>query len=144
MKSRAMLLMAGLVMAACSGMQPVQIAAGDVCFRCRRVISETRIAAEVIDKDGRAFKFRTAGCMAKFVKANPTEQFDGLFATDYATGRLVKVTSVKFVPTMVGEGRDRAMDYVAYYAAEGAADAARRANTTPVEWQKVLADATPN
>lgn len=143
MKSRAMLLMAGLVMVACSGMQPVQISAGDVCFRCRKIIAEPRIAAEVIDKDGRAFKFRTAGCMAKFLKANPTEQFADLFATDYATGRLVKVSAVQFVPTMIGEGRDRAMDYVAYYAEEGAAEAARRANTTPVEWQKVLADATP-
>lgn len=144
MKSRAMLLMAGLVMAACSGMQPVQISEGDVCFRCRKTISEPRIAAEVIDKDGRAFKFRTVGCMAKFLKANQAEQFDGFFATDYATGRLVKVTAVKFVPTMMGEGRDRAMDYVAYYAEEGAADAARRAKTTPVEWPKVLADATPD
>lgn len=144
MKSRAMLLMAGLVMAACSGMQPVQISAGDVCFRCRKIISEPRIAAEVIDKDGRAFKFRTVGCMAKFLKANQTEQFDGFFATDYATGRLVKVTAVRFVPTMIGEGRERAMDYVAYYADQGAAEAARRANTTPVDWQKVLTDATPD
>jgi hypothetical protein len=144
MKSRAMLLMAGLVMVACSGMQPVQIAAGDVCFRCRKMINEPRIAAEVIDKDGRAFKFRTAGCMAKFLKANPNEKFDGLFATDFATGRLVKVSAVKFVPTMLGEGRDRALDYVAYYAEEGAAEAARRENTTPIQWDAVLAAATPD
>jgi len=144
MRSRAMLLMAGLVMVACSGIQPAQISAGDVCFRCRRIINEPRVAAEVVDSDGRAFKFRTTGCMAKFLKANPNQQFAGIFATDYATGRLVKVTAVQFVPSMIGEGRDQAMDYVAYYAAEGAADAARRANTTPVTWDKVLADATLN
>lgn len=144
MKSRAMLLMAGLVMVACSGMQPVQISAGDVCFRCRKMINEPRVAAEVVDKDGRAYKFRTTGCMAKFLKANPTEKFDGLFATDYATGRLVKVTAVKFVPTMIGEGRDRALDYIAYYDDAGAAQAATREKTTPVDWQKVLADATPD
>lgn len=144
MRSRAMLLMAGLVMVACSGIQPAQISAGDVCFRCRRIINEPRVAAEVIDQDGRAFKFRTAGCMAKFLKANPNQQFAGIFATDYATGRLVKVTAVQFVPSMIGEGRDQAMDYVAYFAEEGAADAARRANATPVDWEKVLADATLN
>ena len=146
MKSRAILLMAGLVMAACSGMQPLRISAGELCFRCRKVISDPRVAAEVIDTGGQAFKFRTAGCMAKFVKANPTQQFAGLFATDYATGRLVKVSGMKFVPTMIGEGRDRAMDFVAYayYADQVAADAARSANSTPVEWQKVLADATPD
>jgi hypothetical protein len=139
-----MLLMAGLVMVACSGIQPAQISAGDVCFRCRRIINEPRVAAEVVDSDGRAFKFRTAGCMAKFLKANPSQEFAGIFATDYATGRLVKVTAVQFVPSMIGEGRDQAMDYVAYYAQEGAADAVRRANATPVTWEKVLADATLN
>ena len=144
MKSRAMLLMAGLVMVACSGMQPVQIAAGDVCFRCRKMINEPRTAAEVIDKDGRAYKFRTVGCMAKFLKANSTQTFEGIFATDYSTGRLVKVTAVKFVPTMLGEGRERELDYVAYYTDEGAADAARRENTTPIQWDGVLSAANPD
>jgi copper chaperone NosL len=144
MKSRAMLVMAGLVFAACSGPQPVQVVAGDVCFQCRKMIVEPRYAAEVIDSEGRAFKFRTAGCMARFFKANPGEQFAGVFATDFATGRMVKVSAVQFVPTMMGEGRDRTMDYVAYYAKETADDAARRANTAPVDWQKVLADATLN
>jgi hypothetical protein len=144
MKSRAMLLIAGLVMVACSGMQPVQIAAGDVCFNCRKIINEPRVAAEAIDKDGRAYKFNTAGCMAKWLKKNPTEQLNGLFATDNATGRLVKVTAVKFVPTMMGEGRDRALDYIAYYADEGAADAAKREKTQPLDWNGVLAAVTPD
>lgn len=143
MKSRAMLLMAGLVMAACSGLQPVQIAAGDVCFRCRSMINDPRIAAEIIDSDGRAYKFRTVGCMAKFLRANPGQTFDGMFATDFATGRLVKVSAVKFVPTMLGEGRERALDYVAYYTAEGAADAATREKTEVMDWGRVLAAATP-
>ena len=144
MKSRAMLLMAGLVMVACSGLQPVQIAAGDVCFNCRKMINEPRVAAEVIDKDGRAYKFRTAGCMAKWLKKNPTEKPAEMFATDYATGRLVKVTAVKFVPTMMGEGRDRALDYVAFYGDEGAVEAAQREKTQPVDWNGVLAAVNPD
>ena len=144
MKSRAMLLMAGLVMVACSGMQPVQIAAGDVCFNCRKMITEPRVAAEIVDNDGRAFKFRTVGCMAKFIKGHPTETFENMFATDFATGRLVKVSAVTFVPTMMFEGRDRTLDYVAYYAKEGAAAAATREKTTPVDWSGVLAATTTN
>lgn len=144
MKSRAMLVLAGLVVAACSGPQPVQVSAGDVCFRCRRVIVEPRQAAELIDKDGRAFKFRTAGCMAKFLKAHPDAQYEGIFATDYATGRLVKVNAVKFVPQMMGEGAQRTMDYIAFYADAGAEDAARRAKTSPVGWDQVLSEATPD
>ncbi len=145
MKSRAMLLTALLLLTAgCSGVQPVQIAAGDVCFECRRAIAEPRIAAELIDQDGRAFKFHTAGCMAKFLKKNPTEQVRGIFATDYATGRMVKVSAVKFVPTMMGEGRERGLDYVAYYAGESAAEAAAKEKTEPIDWDGVLSAVTPD
>lgn len=144
MKSRAMLLMAGLVLVACSGLQPVQIAAGDVCFNCRRIINEPRVAAEIVDKDGRAYKFRTPSCMAKWLKKNPAEKPAGMFATDYATGRLVKVTAVKFVPTMMGEGRERTLDYVAYYSDEGATDAAQREKTQPLDWNGVFAAVNPD
>ena len=144
MKSRAMLLMAGLVMVACSGMQPVQVATGDRCFRCRKIIAEPRVAAEIVDKSGQAYKFRTVGCMAKFIKANPNQQFDNIFATDFASGRLVKVSAVQFVPTMIGEGPERALDYVAYFAQQGAIEAAQREKTTPVSWDGVLSAATAN
>jgi len=143
MRSRTTLLMVGLTMAACTSVQPIRVAAGDVCTRCLKVISEPRTGAELIDTEGRAFKFRTAGCMAKYLKAHPAEQAGSLFVSDYATGRLVSVSAAKFVPTMMGEGYERKLDYVGYYTAEGAADAARRANSTPVDWQRVLADATP-
>jgi len=138
-----MLLLAGLVLVACSGPQPVQVAAGDLCFRCRKIIVEPRHAAEIVDQDGRAYKFRTVGCMAKFIKANPTQEFKAIFATDFSTGRMVKVSAVKFVPQMMGEGPQRTLDYVAYYADAGAQEAAQRNNTTPVDWAKVLADTVP-
>ena len=64
-------------------------------------------------------------------------------ATDFSTGRMVKVSAVKFVPQMMGEGPQRALDYVAYYADAGAQEAAQRNNTTPVDWTKVLADTVP-
>lgn len=144
MKSRAMLVVAGLLLAGCSGPQPVQVGAGDLCFRCRKPIVEVRYAGELIDKEGRAFKFRTIGCMSKFLKAHPAEEFAGMFATDFASGRMVKVSAVKFVPTMMGEGPMRAIDYVAYYSDSGATEAAQREKTQPVTWDQVLADATPN
>jgi hypothetical protein len=133
-----MLVVAGLVVAAC-GTEPVRMMPGDLCARCRRVIAETRVAAELVDKAGRAYKFHSAGCMAKYLKKNPDDQSAELFATDYGTGRLVKVSSVKFVPTMM----DKDLDYAAYYTDKGAAEAAGREKSTPIDWQKVLADATP-
>jgi copper chaperone NosL len=131
-----MLVMAGLLLVAC-GVEPVRMMPGDICTRCRKTISDTRIAAELIDQAGRAYKFHSTGCMAKYLKAHPEEQSGTLFATDYGTGRLVTVKSVKFVATPI----DRDVDYEAYYTDAGANDAASRGKTTPVEWQKVLADA---
>jgi len=131
-----MLVMAGLLMVGC-GVEPVRMMPGDLCNRCRRTITDTRVAAELIDKAGRAYKFHSTGCMAKYLKAHPEEQSGTLFATDYGTGRLVTVSSVRFVATT----QDREVDYSAYYTDAGAKEAAGREKTTPVEWQKVLADA---
>ncbi len=135
MKPRAILVLLGLVMVAC-GTEPVRMMPGDMCTRCRKVIS-TRVAAELIDKGGRAYKFHTAGCMAKYLKKNPGEQSGELFVTDYGTERLGTVSSGKFVPTLIGWE----MDYAEYYTEQGAAAAAARERSTPVDWQKVLADA---
>lgn len=142
MKPRAMLILASLLLAACSGLSPVPIQAGDKCFRCRRPISDLKIAAEIIDQDGRAFKFRTSGCMAKFLKEHP-QAGATIFVVDYPTGRLVKAAGAIFVPTMMGEGRERALDYSAYALSASASEAAAREKTTPMNWNDVLAKATP-
>jgi hypothetical protein len=52
---------------ACSSLQPLPVRAGDACFRCRRVIDETRLAGEIIGVGGQAFPFRTPGCMAQYL-----------------------------------------------------------------------------
>jgi hypothetical protein len=142
MKPRAMLVLASLLLAACSGLSPVPIQSGDKCFRCRRPISDLRIAAEIVDQDGRAFKFRTSGCMAKFLKEHPQEGAR-VFVVDYPTGRLVKAEGAIFIPTMMGEGPERALDYSAYALTESAREAAAREKTTPVSWDDVLAAAKP-
>lgn len=143
MKTAAALMLAGFVTAGCSGTQPARILAGDPCNGCRKVISDLRTAAELVDRDGHAYKFHSPGCMAKYLKAKPSEQGD-MFVADHATGRLVTISAVKFVPTTVGEGRDQVTDYLAYYSGSEAAAAAERAKSTPIDWQKVMADAKPD
>jgi copper chaperone NosL len=127
----------------CSSYTPMPIAAGDVCFRCRRTVTDARVAGEVIDSKGRAFKFRTAGCMAKYLKANP-EAPAAVFVTDYASGRLVKPTAVAFVPVVVTEGYTTTTDYLAFSSTAAAKAAAAREKSTLVDWKHVLEAATTN
>jgi copper chaperone NosL len=135
---RAAIALAALLAAGCSSLPPTPIYANDVCFRCSRAIGDTKLAGEIIDTGGRAFKFKTAACMAKFiVKQNPDA--GAIYVTDFQTGRLVKATAVTFVPMMVGEQyRNKELAYMAFSSSRTAREVAAREKTTAVEWEQVL------
>lgn len=136
MKRAAVALLAVLA-ASCSSYAPEPILAGDVCFRCHRVISDTRVAGEIIDGTGHAFKFKTPLCMAKFI-AQQSPDTKAVFVTDYRSGRIIKATAATYVPAMIGEGRDRAMDYMAFQSEATAQEWAQREKTKTVAWKDVL------
>jgi hypothetical protein len=127
--------LAPLVLLSCSAIAPVRINAGDQCFRCKRIISDTRLAAEQI-QGGLASKYRAPGCMAKYLVAHPDEG-GTLFVTDYVTGKMIPPTEAIFVPVLLdrntGEG-----DYQAYKTSADASAAALELTTTPVDWKTVL------
>jgi hypothetical protein len=127
-------------MAGCSSLKPVPIVGGDVCFNCRRIINDTTMAAEMVDKDGLAFKFRTVGCMAKFLKRNP-DNIGAIYVTDHSTKRLIKASSATFVPTVLVEGYKKTPDYIAFGAEKDARAAAGQEKSEPKDWKAVLADA---
>jgi len=135
---RAALALAALVAAGCSSLPPTPISANDVCFRCSRTIGDTKFAGEIIDSGGRAFKFKTPACMAKFiVTQNPDAA--AIYVTDFQSGRLVRATAVMFVPTMVGEQyKKKELSYMAFSSSKTAREVAAREKTTPVEWEQVL------
>jgi hypothetical protein len=129
-----------LLVTGCSSLPPAPIAAGDTCTRCGRIIRDTRIASEIIDSSGRAFKFRTVGCMAKHIAAkNPDASV--IYVTDFTSGRLVKAKAVAFVPTTITEGTSKTVEYLAYYSSAAASNAAAREKTTPIDWDGVLEEA---
>ena len=75
------------VVAACASIQPVALQAGDRCRRCRQPVSDLRVAGEIFDQLRAPFPFRTAGCMAKFVKVTPTEYRKALQAQEGGAGK---------------------------------------------------------
>lgn len=136
MKRTALALVA-LLATGCSSFSPVPIASGDVCTECHRTIRETRLAGEIIDSGGRAWKFRNAGCMAKYVAArNPDAAV--IYVTDYKTGRLVKAGAATFVLTTLGQGTEKEQVYIAYSSTNVAREAAGVEKTTPLEWEQLV------
>jgi hypothetical protein len=135
--TRAAVALAALLAAGCSSLPPAPVFAGDVCTRCRRTIGDVKMAGEIIDSGGRAFKFKTPGCMAKYVTAHNPD-VAAIYVADYQSGRLVKATAATYVPAMVGEGRERERDYLAFSSSRVAADAAAREHTTPLDWKALL------
>ena len=82
----ALAVLALIPLGSCTSVAPVKVSAGDQCFRCRRTISDERVASEIISANF-VSKFRAPGCMAKYLVDHPG---DGgtVFVTDYTTGKI--------------------------------------------------------
>ena len=119
---------------ACATITPVKISAGDQCFRCRRTIDDTRLAAERMI--GFAEKFKAPGCMAKYLVAHPDET-GPIFVTDYGTGKMIGPDQALFVPIVLNAITGET-DYRAYATKADADQAAVELHTVPVNWQTVL------
>ncbi len=78
--------------------EPVAIAAEDMCSYCRMAISEKRVAAELIDSESQAFKFDDIGCMVNFVKNQKNSaKTVAYFVMDFENREWVKAESAFFV-----------------------------------------------
>lgn len=124
-----------LLALSCSSVRPVAIQDGDQCFRCRRPIIEKTMAAELMDGNRFASKFRTSGCMAKYL-ADHRDETGITFVTDYATGRLVRPEGALFVPIVNRDTGER--DYRAYLQKADADAAAAELHSVPIDWKTVL------
>ena len=130
------------VVAACASVRPAEIQGGERCLRCRQPISDLRVAGEIIDRMRAPFAFRTAGCLAKYVKATPAEQITAVFVTDFKSGRLIEADHAWFVPARLpgADGRGLENDYLAF---RSRADAeAARSGQPLLRWSQVVAEAT--
>ncbi len=129
------------VIGACASIQPVALQAGERCRRCRQPVSDLRVAGEVFDQFRAPFAFRSAGCMAKYVKVTPSEKITAVFVTDFQSGRLVRAEDAWFVPAKLAgpNGRTLESDYLAFKS-RVAADAAREGQPL-LRWSQVVAEA---
>jgi hypothetical protein len=127
--------LASLVLMSCTTIAPVKINAGDQCFRCRRIIADTRLATEQV-QGGLTSKYRAPGCMAKYLVAHPDEG-GTLFVTDYVTGKMIPPAEAIFVPVLIDPTTGES-DYRAYKNSSDASAVAHELATALVDWQTVL------
>jgi hypothetical protein len=134
-----------LVAVACGTVQPAAVQVGDRCLRCRRAIGDLRLAGEVVDRLKAPFPFRTAGCLAKYVKGHGPESLTAVFVTDYRSGRMLPADDAWFVPTTLTtpDGKKTEEDYLAFRS-RADADAARVNQQPLLRWTQVLAEASAN
>jgi hypothetical protein len=135
MKRILLLGLAPVLALSCTSVSPVRVQAGDQCFRCRRIISDTKVAGEIVN-GGLVTKYRGPGCLAKYLAAHADES-GALLVTDYASGRMMPPDKLAFVKVVV-DGNTGETDYRAYKVNAEADAAARELHTTPVSWNAVL------
>ena len=126
----------GLALLACSSLQPLPIRSGEICYGCRQAIGDTRIAGQIIDANGRAFKFDTVECVARYLNNYPDEKISGVFVTDYKTGRMFPATTAVYVKGNV-DPRTMKKNYVAFRSSNDAAQFAKEQNATTADWKAV-------
>ncbi len=124
------------LIAGCASVTPVPVRAGDVCAGCRQAITDTRLAAEAIDSSGMVLKFRTASCMAKYLNGK-TEKMQGLFATDYETGRFIRAQSATFVRHTINPNTGE-RDYAAFGDVRQAVEFGKKHESSPVDWLAIM------
>lgn len=79
-------------------LQPVDLDASDMCALCKMAITETRYAAEVLDKDGGVFKFDNLDCMGRFVTDRQLkDKTAAYFVRDYDGAGWLKAEGAGYV-----------------------------------------------
>jgi hypothetical protein len=119
---------------------PQTIGEGEICFRCRGVIANSRVAAEMMDRN-LPTKYKTAGCLARYVKAHPADN-QRYFVTDYVSGGLIDAGRAWFVPVLLND-RTGHRDYKAFLSRQRAESLAASLGETAVRWETVLERAEP-
>ncbi|MGE3957633.1 MAG: hypothetical protein AB7H96_13010 [Vicinamibacterales bacterium] len=114
---------------------PQTIGAGEICYGCRHVITNARLAAEIMDRN-LPTKYRTAGCMAAYVVAHPSRD-SRYYVTDFVSGGLIEAEHAYFVEVVINDMTNE-KDYRAYYSRGMADIAAQVLERDVLRWDDLL------
>ena len=81
-----------------AGIEPVAIAAEDMCSFCRMAISEKQYASELITRDADALKFDDIGCMVNYREQNKQKiEIAASFVTDFYSRTWIRGENAYYV-----------------------------------------------
>lgn len=130
-----------LIVGVAAPLTPAPVEQGDKCFRCYRTVVLTRLAAEIVERNGLAYKFRAPACLAQYLTEHPQsrESPARVFVAEYTSGVLIPVERLWFVETVIDRWTGE-RDFVAF-TLRGLADSyAREAGGSVVDWSGVMAE----
>jgi hypothetical protein len=84
------------------------IYSGELCTRCKRIILERHVAAELAGEAPQ--KFRTIRCMLTYLQQNAAARAADVYVVDYQTGKLVPAREAVYVPVPI-DGRTGIANY---------------------------------
>jgi hypothetical protein len=117
---------------------PQTIGEGEVCYKCHHVITSAKLAAEIMDRN-LPTKYRTAGCMAAYAAAHPSNDAR-YYVTDFVSGGLIEAEHAFFVPVVIND-KTNERDYRAYYSRGMADIAAQVLGVQVVRWDALVKNA---
>jgi hypothetical protein len=124
----------GLSLVGCSSTPP-PVQSGQVCFRCKRPITDAKLGVQMINVAGQTSTFRTPGCLARYLADHPTEARD-IYVTDYPSGKLFPVSRALFVRGKIDEATTE-RDYFAFASVNDAVERAKDVTGRIVDWSAV-------
>lgn len=125
------------LLAGCTSARPVDVKVGEACWRCRRPILDTAIAAELMDSKGFASKFRTVHCMTTWIAQQKAPVEGQLWVMDSARKRWIRAERALYVRAVI-DPRTMERDFLAFGDRAAASEAARRHESAVVQWADVL------
>lgn len=126
----------GFGLVACSSYQPMPVKAGDVCFRCARVVTEPKLGVQLLRTTGQLSTFRTPACLAKYLQDNEKLDVKAIYVTDYESGEMFPVASAKFVRVTI-DPQTRERDFFAFKNTAAAAKFAADQLSGVVDWSAI-------
>lgn len=78
--------------------RPVDIESGDVCSSCGMVISQLRLASEIIF-NSKVYKFDDLGCLSRYKTKHSQTIHGTAYVTDFATKQWIRFDAATIVPT---------------------------------------------
>ncbi|MGE3275326.1 MAG: nitrous oxide reductase accessory protein NosL [Vicinamibacterales bacterium] len=137
MRALSIVLLAAMATVSCAQPKPADVIAGEACWRCRRPISDVRLAAEFVADTGIGSKFRSVHCLSTWIAQQAEPMHGQFYVTDYGTGEWIRADRASYVNTVVNRNT-MARDFVAFAVPASAEELARVEQGQVLDWQAVL------